>query len=298
MSVAEFDAATADPARLQAAWKAEGHVILRKLFDPARIAEIAAAFDTIQKEARAHGRSFRHGNLLYTVQKDANLGSICRMVQWPSYHNRALNALRLDPRMAWFTGLVLGPSTKQIINQMHWKPGGAAVNDFAWHQDCRFRTPAHAYRDLENSYAQIGLAIDPHEPASGGMRFVRRSHLRGDLHMGSSGRVMEQRMCDEALVDAGLDPADAFDVVLAPGDAAAWSPFMVHGSGPNNAHHQRRLYINGYIRADACDRGEWAFRDGEAVAFGAEPALVHYEQLRERPEPHYVDDANLSDPVR
>ena len=37
-----------------------------------------------------------------------------------------------------------------------------------------------------------------------------------------------------------------------------------------------------------CDRGEWAFRDGEPVPFGAEPALVHYEALRERGEPHYV----------
>src|SRR3712207_282028 len=48
------------------------------------------------------------------------------------------------------------------------------------------------------------------------------------------------------------------------------------------------FYINGYVRADDCDRGEWAFRDGQAVAFGPQPALVHYEALRERGEPHYV----------
>jgi hypothetical protein len=62
----------------------------------------------------------------------------------------------------------------------------------------------------------------------------------------------------------------------------------VHGSGTNSSNHQRRLYINGYVRAEDCDRGEWTFREGEPVPLGAEPALVHYEELRERGEPHYV----------
>ena len=67
-----------------------------------------------------------------------------------------------------------------------------------------------------------------------------------------------------------------------------WSPFLVHGSGPNRSDHRRRLYINGYVRARDCDRGEWAFRNGEPTPFGPEPALVHYEALRERGEPHYT----------
>ena len=71
-------------------------------------------------------------------------------------------------------------------------------------------------------------------------------------------------------------------------DVALWSPFLVHGSGVNRSDHQRRLYVNGYVRADDCDRGEWAFRGGRPVPFGPEQALVHYEALRERSEPHYV----------
>ena len=73
-----------------------------------------------------------------------------------------------------------------------------------------------------------------------------------------------------------------------PGDLALWNPYLVHASGTNRSTHRRRLYINGYVRARDCDRGEWAFRDGEPVPFGPEPALVHYEQLRERSGPHYV----------
>ena len=59
-----------------------------------------------------------------------------------------------------------------------------------------------------------------------------------------------------------------------------------------NAHDSERisglLEEAGYVRAEDCDRGEWAFRDGKPVPFGPEPALVHYEALRERGEPHYV----------
>ncbi len=62
-------------------------------------------------------------------------------------------------------------------------------------------------------------------------------------------------------------------------------PYRTHGF---RSDHRRRLYINGYVRAEDCDRGEWAFREGEPVPFGPEPALVHYEALRERGEPHYV----------
>ena len=104
----------------------------------------------------------------------------------------------------------------------------------------------------------------------------------------SSGTVLGAAMSDAVLLAAGLSPDDAVDLVLAPGDLALWSSFLVHGSGPNRSNHRRRLYINGYVRAADCDRGEWAFRDGEPVPFGPEPALVHYEALRERGGPHYI----------
>ncbi len=51
----------------------------------------------------------------------------------------------------------------------------------------------------------------------------------------------------------------------------------------------RRIYLNGYVTAPNCDRGEWAFRGGEPCRLG-EPILVHYEDLHARPEPHYVED--------
>ena len=92
-----------------------------------------------------------------------------------------------------------------------------------------------------------------------------------------------------ALGAVGLSETDAVDLLLEPGDLALWSPYLVHGSGTNRSSHKRRFYINGYVRAADCDRGEWAFRDGKPMPFGPRPVLVHYEELHERPGPHYVD---------
>jgi len=267
-------------------WR-EGYAIVRGFFSTSEIDEIAAATNQLNAEGVAHGRCFRHGNLFYNVarERDGN-EALVRMVQWPSYHQPVMNAVRLDDRFAELLKPLIGANLKQIINQVHWKVPGS-LGDFAWHQDSRFRRPESAFRNLGTSYVQTGLAIDPNTPESGCMRIIPRSHLRGELAMDSSKKALGAEMSDAALSEVGLAEADAIDLLLEPGDLALWSPYLVHGSGKNRADHKRRLYINGYVRAADCDRGEWAFRGGRPVPFGPKPALVHYEELNERPEPHY-----------
>jgi hypothetical protein len=100
---------------------------------------------------------------------------------------------------------------------------------------------------------------------------------------------MDQALSVADLEGLGLDPRQAVSLDLEPGDVALWNLFTLHGSGPNRSPGDRRFYINGYVRAASCDRGEWTFRNGASVPLG-EPTLVHYEDLYRRPEPHYVDD--------
>ena len=265
----------------------QGYAIVRGLFGPEEIAEIAAATDQLYAEGSAHKRSFRHGNLYYDVAAAADGEPLVRMVQWPSYHQPVMNRVRVDRRIARLMEPLIGGDLKQIINQVHWK-APSRLGHFAWHQDSRSRRPASAYRNLADSYVQTGLAIDPHRRESGCMRFIPRSHLRGDLGMDCSKKALGTAMSDDALEAVGLSGSDAIELRLEPGDFAMWSPYLVHASGTNSSDHKRRLYINGYVRAADCDRGEWAFREGRAVSLGAKPALVHYEELYERPEPHYV----------
>ena len=267
-------------------WR-DGYAIVRGLFSLDEIQDIAAAAHQVHAEGVTHGRSFRHGNLFYNVASGADGEPLVRMAQWPSYHQPVLNRVRLDTRIARLLEPLIGGNLKQIINQIHWKAPGS-LGDFAWHQDSKSRRPASAFRNLANSYVQTGLALDPHTPESGCLRFIPGSHLRGDLQMNSETHSLGVAMKDDALEAVGLAAENAIDLLLEPGDFVLWSPYLVHGSGTNRSDHRRRFYINGYVRAEDCDRGEWAFRHGKPVPFGPKPALVHYEELLERPGPHYV----------
>ncbi len=281
-----------DPASVQVdlgKYLREGYAIVRGFFSRSEINSIATAIDQLHAEGVEHGRCFRHGNLFYNIARDGAGDPLVRMVQWPSYHQPVLNDVRLDTRFAALLEPLIGRDLKQIINQVHWKAPGS-LGDFAWHQDSRSRRPVSAYRNLATAYVQTGLAIDPHTAESGCLRFIPRSHLRGDLDMDCSKKALGSAMTEDALEAVGLSESDAINLVLEPGDLALWSPYLVHGSGKNGSDHKRRLYINGYVRAADCDRGEWAFRAGQPVPFGPKPALVHYEELYDRPGPQYVED--------
>jgi ectoine hydroxylase-related dioxygenase (phytanoyl-CoA dioxygenase family) len=276
-----------DIATVLAAYRTDGYAVWRGVFSAAEVAEMAAAFDRHWARGLELGRSFRHGNLHYRMGNDSHLGRTLRMVQWPSYEDEGLARYRTDRRVFALIEKLLGGDVKQIINQLHWKPVGASA-EFVFHQDVRFRRPREAYRNLLESYVQTGIAIDRHDRASGAMTIYPGSHRLGELDLNISGSVMDGAMAEESLRRAGLDPAKLVDLELEPGDVALWNAFTIHGSGPNSSDHDRRFYLNSYIRAADCDRGEWAFRGGAPCTLGA-PVLVHYEELLTRPEPHFTE---------
>ncbi len=271
-------------------YRRNGYAVVRGVFGPDEVAEMAAAFDRIYQRGLNYNRDWRHKNTLFRVADDPNLGHIVRMVQWPAYFDPTMARFRIDERLRNIVAPLIGTDIKQIINQMHWKPPGAAQAEFGYHQDVRSRRPRHAYRNVATSYVQTGIAIDPHGPDNGAMTMVAGSHAMGELPFDTSKTSMAVSKDARHLEAAGLDLDNAVDLVLEPGDVALWGLFCVHGSGPNSSDIDRRFYLNGYVRADDCDRGEWAFRDGAPVPLG-EPVLVHYEDLYRRPEPHYVDTA-------
>jgi ectoine hydroxylase-related dioxygenase (phytanoyl-CoA dioxygenase family) len=270
-------------------YRRRGYAVVRGVFTPAEVAELSEAFDRLHAEALSHARSFRHGNQLFRLGTDPALGRIVRLVQWPAYSDGVLDRFRLDRRLYDIVAPLIGSDLKQIINQMHWKPPGAAAAEFGYHQDIRFRRPRSAYREPHRAYVQTGIAIDPHRLDNGAMMFHPESHGRGELALGQGGAILDQAMASDDLARVGLDPAQVEPILLEPGDVALWGLFTVHGSGPNWSSSDRRIYLNGYVSAAQCDRGEWAFRNGSPCPLG-KPVLVHYEDLHHRPEPHYLDE--------
>ena len=270
-------------------YRENGYVVVKGLFRPSEVAELATAFDRVYAEGMLHKRSFRVKNTLFNIANDAALGPIVRMVQWPSYFHKGLEAIRRDPRILAVLEPLLGRNLKQIINQMHWKPPGAAMADFGFHQDSRSRRPREAYRDLAHSYIQTAIAVDPHREENGAMVVCPGSHHLGELPFDPTRPSMHTALDAADLAQYGLEPENAVTLELDPGDLAFWSVHTLHGSGPNRSSIDRRLYINGYVIAENCDRGEWAFRDGVPCPVSDEPVLVHYEELFTDPGPHYVD---------
>lgn len=270
-------------------FRRDGYAVIPGVFDAAEVAALATAFDGIYAEAMARGRSWRDRNVFFRMADDPELGPILRYVQWAAWTDPTLERARRDPRLLEILEPLIGRDLKQIINQMHWKPPGAATAEFGFHQDSRSRRPRDAYRDLPDSYIQTAIAIDPQTAANGAMVLCPGSQRLGELPFDPDRPSMTMTLDSEDLRKIGADPANIVTLEMAPGDVALWHVHTLHGSGPNRAAIDRRLYINGYVIADNCDRGEWAFRGGVPCPLEGEPVLVHYEELHSKPGPMYVD---------
>ncbi|WP_299620579.1 phytanoyl-CoA dioxygenase family protein [Pelagibius sp.] len=266
----------------------EGYAVVRGVFDAAEVAEMAAAFDRLQARALAGGRNWRDRNTFFCLADDPRKGRILRYVQWPGWIDETLERVRRDPRLLAILEPLIGGDLKQIINQMHWKPPGADA-EFGFHQDSRSRHPRTAYRDLATSYIQTGIAVDPQHEENGAMIVCPGSHRLGELPYERDKRAMNQALDTGDLARLGADAEKTLVLDMAPGDLAFWHVHTLHGSGPNRSTMDRRFYINGYVTAANCDRGEWAFRDGTPCPLQGEQSLVHYEDLYSNPGPMFVD---------
>jgi len=259
-------------------WR-QGYVILRGVFGPADLAELDAAFRRTYEEGMRHPRTWRHQNRVIWVHQHEQVGRFVTGCQWQSWSDQVLDRFRTDPRLLAILEPLIGDHLNQITNQMHWRTPGTGYT-LALHQDVRSRTPAHQFRDLFHSFLQTGIAIDRHWSGSGAMKILPYSHLRGNYGIPE----LDKRL-------NGSDRDQLIDVEMDPGDVAVWNPYTIHGGGFNTTTDNfRRLYINGYVKAANCDRGQPVFDHGLPVPL-AIPALVQYEDLYLRPEPHYPDDA-------
>lgn len=267
-----------------------GYAILRSVYQAADVQRIAAEMDRLKAESAQYRASYRDRNVVWVIRPHRALGRHLRFLHWPSYISPLLAQYRIDRRQLQVVEPLLGANLKQIANQVTWKTPGSDDTVFGFHQDARFRRPAEAFRELETSYLQTFLAIDPHTTGNGCLKVYPGSHKLGLLDLPADRSVLDQDYENAALEQYGLDPEAVVDVVLEPGDMVIWTPHLLHGSGPNRSTTDRRSYVNGYVIAENCNRGQWAFRRGEPCPLG-EPVLVQYDQLYECPEPHYIEDA-------
>jgi ectoine hydroxylase-related dioxygenase (phytanoyl-CoA dioxygenase family) len=225
-----------------------GYAVARRAVDAAGIARLAEEFDRVAAGPgddddlrRVHTDD---GRQLRFAQRSGHLGARTREL-W-----RSATGLRA------VVDEILGRDARVVLTSLFYKPPGAVDDDIGYHQDFRFRQPPEAFRDLARNYVQLGVAVDPHGPANGGMRVLPRSHLAGDAGLCRDGGVSRTAATEEALVAAGLDPGGLVALELDPGDVAMWSPYVVHGSPHNLSPRPRRFFVCGLARASSTETGE------------------------------------------
>lgn len=268
-----------------------GYAVVRGLFNKAEMAEVQAEAKRIYAEGLKHHATWRYRNLMFEVLPESYAGKrYILQAHWFSWISPFFEQLRRSPQYQRVTEPLLGRNVRQIAQQLHWKPPGAGVTGYRFHQDLRFRERQEDFKDLMTTNINFGLAIDPATKENGCLRVIPDSHKRGYLGLADDGPIMKFSEQEAELRQAGLDPATIVDLELEPGDLAIWGLLTVHGSQPNLSQNDRCFAISSYTRAENSDRGEWAFKDGVSTPLGPEPQVCKYTALHEKPGPFYIED--------
>ena len=263
----------------------QGYLIVKNVFSEQEIAALATACDKWKQFGKMLARTWRNKNTVIWVENFENEEPLIRGMQWPSYFDSVFDSIRRDQRLLHIVEPLIGNHLKQIINQVHWKKPGSKTS-WALHRDVRSRRPFEAFRELATSYVQMGIAIDPHRKENGAMQLVPGSH-----------KDCSNNPYDHETIRFNPDYEDdprKIDVELDPGDIALWTPFTVHGGGFNTtAGMDRRVYINGFVKAENCDRGELVWDHGKSVLLEGEPALVQFDEVHDIEGGFYPEDRKL-----
>ncbi len=240
-----------------------GFAILRSVFALPRIEEILHESERLRRMGVKRTTAGDDGDVRWLVVSRERSAPVLRGLQNGHRISPLLDAFRLDPAVFAILAPLLGRDINTLLTSLFFKPPNEPETAIAWHQDAVFRRPRERFRNLATSYVQLGIALDPHGPANGGMSVVAGSHRLGDLPLLGDGSVL-LRTPEPADLDAlGLSREDEVDLVLDPGDVVIWSAFTLHGSRPNrHATLDRRFFVITSMRCEDCDGGEPGFRDG------------------------------------
>lgn len=116
----------------------------------------------------------------------------------------------------------------------------------SWHQD-------YTYMGLEpHDGVSIWLALSPSNAASGCMQMIPGTHRAGQLSHRDT--FSEHNILTRGQVVDGIDPAEAVDIVLEPGQMSLHHPRVVHGSQPNLSDNRRigvvvQAYLPAHVRS-------------------------------------------------
>ncbi len=250
--------------------------MVRGVFPPEEIVELGKYFDEILAQGQGLEQTTKKGLAEFRVVPIAGKPTL-KFAKWASSVHDGLNRIRTSPRLLSLVSRLLGPDLRQITNQMHWKNPGDGVS-FQMHQDCTFRKPDAAYRDLYGGFLQTAIAVDPATDQNGCLQLVPTSHRERKALLAGGYEGWEANGANQQVLER-LPPAESG--LMLPGDVLIWNPFTIHGSRPNQSAKSRRVYINGFARAADCDNGIRVTEGGRVLPLAWGPD-THWDVVEER----------------
>ena len=219
----------------------DGFVVVPQLLSPQEVKGLADAFDHLLAMARQLPASTDHrGSRFVLEQQPFRL----HRVVWAGGAAPELAEWGTDRRFLAMAASALGEDEfVQLIQQAHYKLPHDEIA-FRWHQDASNRRyNSDLWRDVNGrgSFVQIAVAVDEMTADNGPLRVIEGSHRLGFIPPLEGG----------ALPPDTIDATAAKDLIMQPGDAVVFGPFVVHGSGPNHSAQSRRLFLQGYAATGA-----------------------------------------------
>ena len=256
----------AQPEWIDRYWQ-DGFALVQGVFPADEVADLSRCFDDILQRAAGLGQITKEGLTEYRVVPISGVPTL-KFAKWASAIHPGLDRFRSSPRLLGLATALLGPDLCQITNQMHYKNPGDNVS-FQLHQDCTFRKPDSAYRNLFRSFAQTAIAVDAATEENGCLQFVPGSHREARQLLDGGYEGWEGNQDNRETLARLPAPVNG---LMQPGDVMIWNPYTIHGSQANRSRGSRRVYINGFAGADNCDHGVRATAGGLPVplAYGPE----------------------------
>lgn len=224
---------------LEAIYKEKGVVVIPDVFTDEEM-------DELKKQAYSVSEcpGYPHHAFEYANGKKS-------LVFFPSLGNEYINKIRKDERLAKIASFFLGKNIKQVNNQIYFREGGDG-DEFAWHQDIRFRTPRERFPGIENGYLQTIIAVDDIDETNGGIEFIEHSHLKEEDQSNSLRNFVR-------------NGRNGTKYKVKKGSVMVWHVLTVHGSEQNISDRSRMTYMNGFAKADNCLDYPYYMKDGEIL---------------------------------
>lgn len=163
---------------------------------------------------------------------------------WPQDLSGYMKSLSQDPRMQNIVQEFLGPDVRQLNNQVYFREPGDG-DEFAWHQDVCFRTPAEEFDSIETQYLQTIIVVDK-ILENAAIEFIPGSHKSGIIP-----GLVPRDDSEKGLRKFERGELFGEKVWAEPGDVLLWSVMVVHGSEQNISERSRMTYMNGFAAESA-----------------------------------------------